>query len=362
MIHNINNPLLFRCEYRSPDKFLARNVRFKVEIIIDSNGQNGNASASTSSTSSASSASTQSSAVLTNNININNQAKKTETTTLTQTRFKILFTLINGSTKQFHQLCKHIRTLISMNYSNINNQSRQQRNAQQKAQTTNVYTPSFQANRTYQRSTVSNTPNMSSSMQNQVQQSPVLNQRINQAIINLNTPTSTTSGITTHHQPLSYQASPSQVSSRRNSNTIQTPQTGSPSINSVIGNLVSSIQISNDNTNKNSYINQSSLGSSLNSASHLINSYVPVAQNTPVNQNLTALLLSSSSGSSSSSSGTNTTTTPIQINGPNKSRKNSNTSLSNSPLINSHPNSQFQYQSANPIQQNGNKKFNNLKL
>lgn len=346
--------MLFRCEYRSPDKFLARNVRFKVEIIIDLNGQNANASASTSSTSSASSASTQSSTVLTNNININNQVKKGETTTPTQTRFKILFTLINGSTKQFHQLCKHIRTLISMNYSNTNNQSRQQRNAQQKTQTANMYTPSFQSNRTYQRCTAPNTPNLSSSIQHQ--QSPILNQRINQALINFNTPTSTTSGITAHNQPLSYQASPNQVSSRRNSNSIQASQPGSPSINSVIGNMVSSIQLSNDNTNKNSYINQSSLGSSLNSASHLVNSYVPIAQNTPINQNLTALLLSSSSGSSSSSSGTNTTTTPIQINGSNKSRKNSNSSLNNSPLINSQLSNQLMYQSANPTPQNG-KKF-----
>ncbi|CAF0723631.1 unnamed protein product [Brachionus calyciflorus] len=368
LIHNINSPLLFRCEYRSPDKFLARNVRFKVEIITDMS-QNGSSS-STSSTSSASSASTQSSAILTNNININNQAKKSDGTSVNsspaaQTTFKILFTLINGSTKQFHQLCKHICALISMNYSNSNSQSRQQRVAQQKNQTPNTssqnyaQTSSYQSNRmntSYQRTTAPNTPILNSSVQHQIHQSPILNQRINQALINnLNTPTSTTSGIvTSHHQPSSYQASPNLISSRRNSNSIQTPQSGSPSINSVIGNLVSAIQISNENnsSNTNSYLNQSPLGSNMNSASHLINSYVS-SQNTPLNQNLTPLLISSSSGSSSSSSGTNTTTTPIQINGHNnKPRKNSGSSLSSSPLTTSLNNNQFQYQPSNTLPQN----------
>jgi hypothetical protein len=78
LIHNINSPMLFRCEYRSPDKFLARNVRFKVEIIIDNN----------------SNASNTNGQVLTNNININNQLNKSETST--NPTFRILFTLING--------------------------------------------------------------------------------------------------------------------------------------------------------------------------------------------------------------------------------------------------------------------------
>ena len=45
---------------------------------------------------------------------------------LPNSSYKILFTLINGSTKQFHQLCKHICNLISMNYSQVHgNHNRQ---------------------------------------------------------------------------------------------------------------------------------------------------------------------------------------------------------------------------------------------
>ena len=79
-------------------------MRFKVEIITEP------------------ASSSQPSQPLNTNINIGNQTSSGATTTTVATpstsnypTFKILFTLINGSTKQFHQLCKHICSLISMN-------------------------------------------------------------------------------------------------------------------------------------------------------------------------------------------------------------------------------------------------------
>lgn len=89
LIHNINSPNLFRCEYRSPDKFLSRNVRFKVEIIQDS-------------------------------------CLPTTPTANSYQTYKIHFTLMSGSTKQFLNLCQHIVNLISTNQ--YASQLRQQRN------------------------------------------------------------------------------------------------------------------------------------------------------------------------------------------------------------------------------------------
>ena len=132
MIHNINNPSLFRCEYRSPDKFLARNVRFKVEIvIIDPTSLQNNAPG----TLSAGSNQSNNNSVLTNNINVLNNtvttnSNKTSTSSTSSNSYKIVFTLINGSTKQFHQLCKHICNLISMNYSQVHSQHHRQQQQQ----------------------------------------------------------------------------------------------------------------------------------------------------------------------------------------------------------------------------------------
>lgn len=89
LIHNINSPMLFRCEYRSPDKFLARNVRFKVEILV-SNPAGGAQTSSAASTPGTPS----SNGPLTNNINISNNAASQPAQA--NPTFRILFTLING--------------------------------------------------------------------------------------------------------------------------------------------------------------------------------------------------------------------------------------------------------------------------
>ncbi len=55
----------------------------------------------------------------------------------TNPQYKILFTLLSGSTRQFHQLCKHICMLIGNNTNYINShthQSRQQQRLQQQQQ------------------------------------------------------------------------------------------------------------------------------------------------------------------------------------------------------------------------------------
>ena len=69
-----------------------------------------------------------SNSILTNNINITNNINKILNTS--PASYKILFTLINGSTKQFHQLCKHICNLISMNYSQVHSHQHRQNQQQ----------------------------------------------------------------------------------------------------------------------------------------------------------------------------------------------------------------------------------------
>ena len=97
LIHNINSPTLFRCEYRSPDKFLSRNIRFKVEIIEE---------------------------------NINKPSSQIDNKQQNIQAYKILFTLMTGSSRQFQQICKHICQLVSShNYLSI-----QQRNLRQQQQ------------------------------------------------------------------------------------------------------------------------------------------------------------------------------------------------------------------------------------
>ena len=135
LIHNINNPSLFRCEYRSPDKFLARNVRFKVEIIIvdPANIQTNTIAASVVPQSPQpliNNAVSNTNPILSNNINLLNNNSNSKTNTSSNSSYKILFTLINGSTKQFHQLCKHICNLISMNYSQVHSQHHRQQQQQ----------------------------------------------------------------------------------------------------------------------------------------------------------------------------------------------------------------------------------------
>ncbi len=118
LIHNINSPSLFRCEYRSPEKFISRNVRFKVEILTENNNN-------ASTTSNNANVNTNGSTVLTNNININNG----QTLSLPNPSYKILFTLLSGSTRQFHSLCKHICMLIGNNTTYNNSSAHSQRQA-----------------------------------------------------------------------------------------------------------------------------------------------------------------------------------------------------------------------------------------
>jgi len=119
---------------------LARNVRFKVEIvIIDPATLQNNTSGTPSGTGLNQS---NNNSILTNNINVLNNTMTPTTPTTTTTNkasvsstssnsYKIVFTLINGSTKQFHQLCKHICNLISMNYSQVHSQHHRQQQQQQ---------------------------------------------------------------------------------------------------------------------------------------------------------------------------------------------------------------------------------------
>jgi hypothetical protein len=83
LTHNINNnsPNSFRCEYRATDKFLQRNVKFRVEILLD------------------------------------NQIKQQhEHQQIQQQQYKLVFTLTSGSSRQFQNLCLHICQLISTQY------------------------------------------------------------------------------------------------------------------------------------------------------------------------------------------------------------------------------------------------------
>lgn len=138
LIHNINSPSLFRCEYRSPEKFIARNVRFKVEILTENNN---NASTTSNNNTNSSGGNgnvntngSNAGQVLTNNININNG--QTQMTPLQNPSYKILFTLLSGSTRQFHSLCKHICMLIGNNttYTNSAHSQRQARQLKQQQQ------------------------------------------------------------------------------------------------------------------------------------------------------------------------------------------------------------------------------------
>lgn len=72
--------------------------------------------------------------MLTNNININNNSTAPGTPNGQQTpiqnpSYKILFTLLSGSTRQFHSLCKHICMLISNNTNYTNSNAHHQRQA-----------------------------------------------------------------------------------------------------------------------------------------------------------------------------------------------------------------------------------------
>jgi len=140
LIHNINSPSLFRCEYRSPEKFISRNVRFKVEILTENNN---NASTTSNNApqlpnnnnnvnSTENGQNSGCSAVLANNININNGTTSNGQTVVTHNQnpsYKILFTLLSGSTRQFHSLCKHICMLIGSNTNYVNSNAHHQRQA-----------------------------------------------------------------------------------------------------------------------------------------------------------------------------------------------------------------------------------------
>lgn len=134
LIHNINSPSLFRCEYRSPEKFISRNVRFKVEILTENNNNASTTSNNINNVNTAINGGNNSNpTVLTNNININNNVSNNMNTDQSLTHqnpsYKILFTLLSGSTRQFHSLCKHICMLIGNNTTYTNSNPHHQRQA-----------------------------------------------------------------------------------------------------------------------------------------------------------------------------------------------------------------------------------------
>jgi len=124
LIHNINSPSLFRCEYRAPEKFISRNVRFKVEILTENNN-NASTTSNNTPTNVNSSNNNNNIAILANNINIGNN----NTTQIFQSNpsYKIVFTLLSGSTRHFNSLCKHICMLIGNNTNYTNSTAHHQR-------------------------------------------------------------------------------------------------------------------------------------------------------------------------------------------------------------------------------------------
>ena len=406
LIHNINNPSLFRCEYRSPDKFLSRNVRFKVEIIPDSSNANTNTTNANGQNS-----------ILTNNINVNNtnnnnviintikNDSNNNNTSIQSSSpaapqspsYKILFTLINGSTKQFHQLCKHICSLISMNYSSVHSHRQQQQQLQQQQRLAQQQQQQQQQMQQTLPQQINNyvysmSPQQPMQQQQQQQQQPhttAITHHYHHQHYSAGptTPTYTSSSQLQQQSPLISQQgrnpantslksygtpSPSVVSSRRNSNNIQI---ASPSavVTSALANLTTSLNTSTNSSNIDS-TPSSSQGSSSN----------PFSMNTPLNQTSISSALNSSSSNSNGNGNTNggnvisayaqqtassnapasIMTTPVTgqhstsiLNGSViKQRKNS--SPLSSPLVLSNP-LQFQYQNNANQNYNSNANLNN---
>ncbi len=133
LIHNINSPSLFRCEYRAPEKFISRNVRFKVEILTENNN---NASTTSNNTpisqtpinNIVNKSNNTDVTVLANNINTNNNnTNNTIQVVPSNPSYKIVFTLLSGSTRHFNSLCKHICMLIGNNTNYTNSTAHHQR-------------------------------------------------------------------------------------------------------------------------------------------------------------------------------------------------------------------------------------------
>jgi len=284
LIHNINSPSLFRCEYRSPDKFLARNVRFKVEILPDTTANANNL--------------VNGANVLTtnmNSINISNNMNNTTsstngnsaqlaTTPTTTQSYKILFTLINGSTKQFHQLCKHICSLISLNYSSIygqrnrqavqQQQQLQQQQPQQVKNAANSITLTSQINQNSNKS-VGNAPQ--TPIMNQIQTTPTsTNQMRFTPISNSNGSTSNLIGTPVLNL----------ISSRRNSQQQQQQQQQQPHQSAAIPINMPPSQQPDSNQQFNNNLN-SLIGNPSSSLSALFNSN----NNNNINNSFKTLLL-----------------------------------------------------------------------
>jgi hypothetical protein len=208
LIHNINSPTVFRCEFRSNDKinpFNSRNTRFRVEI------QEIN-STTTTTTNGAQ-------PILTNNININNNNNIVPPTQQQPQDWKIVFYHLSGSTRQFNVLCNQICKLISLNYSN--NQQRQQAN-RLKQQQQQQQQQQLQLQQQQQRN---NLHSASSSSQSSATSSivPI-------AALSSSSTSSQTSTTTPQQQPQQQPQQPPSVSiQRRNSTKVRTQNNNSPS-------------------------------------------------------------------------------------------------------------------------------------
>lgn len=400
LIHNINNPSLFRCEYRSPDKFLARNVRFKVEIIVEHNNNTSNQSPNNNS-------------VLTNNININNKLtndnNNNNTSTIQQNQsYKILFTLINGSTKQFHQLCKHICSLISMNYSTTHGHHRQQQQRllqqqQQQSQPTQTVSNHFSTysntqhttpctpNQQYNHSSIHHNHSRNATTPQHHHYTPrgsiqISSQTPPVNIINNTGNSNNTINGNNISLATSSQSNQSRRNSTNNSNNSVTESTVALNDIGIITNssiTTSSLGANTNNPNTNQYsllnnsnmttpITQSSLASSLNTANHILNNNnlsnngiggSPYNNSVNLTTGNTPILQTINLSNISSISSTTTQNSPAILNGLNnnngscinnsngsvasgavhlKQRKNSNSSLNSTPLLfNNHPQQQI---------------------